>query len=249
MKSLYLFFYVLILFTCNFALDKVVKHSRPVILRTFRHDPAAFTQGLVYVNGIIYESTGLYGSSSIRAVDPQNGNILRTKPVQDIFGEGLAEAGGTLIQLSWKEHTAIAYSINDFAMQKTFVYQGEGWGLASYPAGFIMSNGSDTLFLRSKNFSIIKKIPVTLNGKPAGNLNELEYVNGTVYANIWYKNYIAAIDLSSGKIKQIIDCSSSVQKENPQSEDNVLNGIAYNPDRKTFYITGKHWQYMFEVKW
>jgi glutamine cyclotransferase len=239
----------LIIFFCTSAqcIAGSVPKSYPVVIRVMPHDAQAFTQGLVYYNGRIYESTGLYGQSSLRCVDPADGRIIKSTPVPDIFAEGLARMDDKLVQISWKEKTALVYSIPDFMQKKSFTYNGEGWGLTSDSKHFIMSNGSDTLYIRSKEFVVLKKIPVTLDGRPLKNLNELEYVKGMVYSNIWYSNDIAVIDLSNGKVQRLINCTSLVQKESIQNEDEVLNGIAYKAETGTFFVTGKNWRYMFEV--
>jgi glutamine cyclotransferase len=169
--------------------------------------------------------------------------------VPDVFAEGLALIDSTLIQLTWKEKAALKYSLSDFKMIGAFSYDGEGWGLTCDGKNLIMSDGSDTLFVRSKSFALLKKIPVTLNGKPLKNLNELEYAQGRVYANIWYNNSIVEIMPLTGKVTKVIDCAVIVQKAQTQSGEEVLNGIAYNPKTGTFYVTGKNWQYMFEVRW
>jgi glutamine cyclotransferase len=221
----------------------------PIILKTIPHDPAAFTQGLLYYNGILYESTGIAGRSSLRSVDPTDGRLLKKISVPDLFAEGLARMGRELVQLSWQENTALVYTLPDLVQTRYFRYEGEGWGLTSDSSSFIMSNGSDTLLIRSATFVLMKKIPVTQDGRLVRNLNELEYVKGIVYANLWYQNDIVAIRLSTGIVERVIDCSGLVRQAGIQNPENVLNGIAYNPAAKTFFITGKNWPVMFEVKW
>jgi glutamine cyclotransferase len=245
-----LFFPILLLFFfLAFGEDRTVLHTVPTIIRTIAHDPHAFTQGLLFHDGYLYESTGLYGQSSLRRVDPVNGTVLKNLPVADVFAEGLALVGDTLVQLTWKEKAALKYSLSDFMMTGAFSYEGEGWGLTFDGKSLIMSNGSDTLFRRSSTFALQKKIPVTVAGRPLMNLNELEFANGKIYANVWYNNYIFEIMPLTGKVSKIIDCTSIVKKAQTQSDDEVLNGIAYDPKARSFYITGKNWQYMFEVKW
>ena len=156
---------------------------------------------------------------------------------------------GMLVQLSWKEQTARIYSENDFMVKKAFSYQGEGWGLTSNGTEYIMSNGSDTLYFRSKSFAVTKKICVWFNGVPVQNLNELEYANGNIYANVWYSNNIVEISPQTGAVTRIIDCNALVRKAAPTSTEAVLNGIAYNPKTRTFYITGKNWNTIFLVRW
>jgi glutaminyl-peptide cyclotransferase len=226
-----------------------VEHSTPIVLKAIPHDTAAFTQGLLYHSGLLYESTGLVGESTLRSLDPANGNVLKKIAVPDLFAEGLALMGSELVQLSWQEGTALTYTLLDLTQKSYYRYSGEGWGLTSDSASFIMSDGSDTLFVRAKDFSVKKKIPVTLNGRPVKHLNELEYVKGIVYANIWYKNDIVAIRLKTGIVERVIDCTGLVRQARVQSSENVLNGIAFNPATQTFFVTGKNWPVMFEVKW
>ena len=244
-----LFPLILLLFLLTLGEDHTVLHTIPTIIRTIPHDPHAFTQGLLFHDGYLYESTGLYGQSSLRRVDPASGNVLKNLPVADVFAEGLALVDCTLVQLTWKEKAALQYSLSDFKMIGAFSYDGEGWGLTFDGKSFIMSNGSDTLFRRSTAFALQKKIPVTVAGRPLMNLNELEFANGKIYANVWYNNYIFEIMPLTGKVSKTIDCTSIVKKAQTQSDDEVLNGIAYDPKAGTFYITGKNWQYMFEVRW
>jgi glutaminyl-peptide cyclotransferase len=239
---------ILLFSVLAFGQDRTVLHTTPTIIRTIPHDPHAFTQGLLFHDGYLYESTGLYGQSSLRRVDPSTGNVLKNLPVADVFAEGLSLVDSTLVQLTWKEKAALQYSLSDFKMTGAFSYDGEGWGLTFDRKSFIMSNGSDTLFQRSKTFTLQKKIPVTVAGRPLMNLNELEFANGKIYANVWYNNYIFEITPLTGKVSKIIDCTAIVQKAQTQSDDEVLNGIAYDPKACTFYITGKNWQYMFEVR-
>lgn len=241
--------FILFLAFFSFGKDHTVIRTVPTVILTIPHDPRAFTQGLLFHNGLLYESTGLYGQSSLRCIDPSSGAILKNIPIADVFAEGLALVDGTLIQLTWKEKAAIRYSLADFKMTGVFSYDGEGWGLTFDGKSFLMTNGSDTLFRRSKDFAVQKKIPVTIDGNPLTNLNELEFANGKVYANVWYSNYIFEIQPATGKVTKIIDCTSIVQKAQTQSAEEVLNGIAYDPKAASFYITGKNWRSMFEVRW
>ena len=231
-----------------FAVEKAVRLT-PVILKAIPHDTTSFTQGLLYYSGMLYESTGIFGRSSLRCVDPADGRITKKIPVADLFAEGLARMGGKLVQLSWQENTALIYVLPNLLQKGYYRYEGEGWGLTSDSSSFIMSDGSDTLFVRSLSFAVIKKIPVTLDGRAVKNLNELEYVKGIVYANVWQKSDIVAIRLKTGIVERVIDCSGLVRKAVIQNPEKVLNGIAYNPTSQTFFITGKNWPIMFEVKW
>lgn len=228
--------------------ESEIPHSVPVVLRTIPHDTKAFTQGLFYYRGLLYESTGLYGQSSLRVIDPKNGNIVKNIPVEDIFAEGCARMDSSIVQLSWRERAALVYSLPSLRSTGSFSYAGEGWGLTAYAATFYMSNGSDTLYVRNKKFSVTKKIYVTLGGKPLTALNELEYVKGLIFANVWFNNSIYVIQPKTGRVVRIVDCASLVAENASPNDQDVLNGIAYNNDTGTFFLTGKNWRYIFEVK-
>jgi glutamine cyclotransferase len=228
--------------------EPAVQHSVPAVVRTIPHDTKAFTQGLFYYKGLLYESTGLYGQSSLRVIDPKDGNILKNFPVADIFAEGCAKMDSTLVQLSWREKAALVYSFPSLRPSGSFSYIGEGWGLSASSSSFFMSNGSDTLFIRNKKFSVTKKVAVTLSGKPLLALNELEYVNGLVFANVWFNNSIYVVQPKTGRVIRTVDCASLVAQNASSSDQDVLNGIAYNNTTGTFYLTGKNWRYIFEVK-
>jgi glutamine cyclotransferase len=213
------------------------------------HDPGAFTQGLVWHDGTLFESTGLYGSSSLREVDPQTGKVKRSRVVpKEDFAEGLALVDDRLIQLTWKEQRALVYKQADFTPAGDLRYDGEGWGLCYDGRRLVMSNGSDRLFFRDpKTFALLGDVQVTLAGKPVWSLNELECVDGVVYANVWQEDDIVRIDPATGKVSAVIDASGLLTPEERRQTD-VLNGIAWDPTAKTFLITGKMWPKMFEVK-
>jgi glutamine cyclotransferase len=221
-------------------------------VRALGHDPAAFTQGLLFYDTLLYESTGLVGRSSLRRVDPRSGAVLASIAVgAGRFAEGIAVLGGELVQLTWKDRVALRYEFpalrgGAFA---SFRYKGEGWGLSSGDsARFVMSNGSDTLYFRDARFEVSRALPVTLNGKPLAHLNELEWVGGYVYANVWYKDFIVEVPVGNGAVSRVIDCSELVGIERPAAGDYVLNGIAYDGRRDEWYITGKNWRNIFVVK-
>jgi glutamine cyclotransferase len=155
----------------------------------------------------------------------------------------------SIVQITWREQTALTYSLADVSPGTTLVYSGEGWGLTSDRKGFFyMSNGSDTIFVRNRSFTIVRKIPVTSQGLPVKNLNELEYAEGKIYANIWYSDTILEINPKNGHVERIVDCSELMKKERPASPECVLNGIAYNNETKDFYLTGKKWKNIFVVE-
>lgn len=221
---------------------------RPEIVRTIPHDPQAFTQGLVYASGKLYESTGLIGRSSLRRIDPKNGTIERLMPLDGIFAEGLALMDDRLVVLSLHSRRALVFSRQEFTHLAVHAYQGEGWGLATDDATFYMSNGTDTLYQRNKNFEIIRTVSVRWNGKHLSRINELEYADGKLYANVWSSDYIFVIDPQSGTVTRVIDGTPLIRAVAPRDERDVLNGIAYDPVARTFYLTGKNWPLMFEVR-
>ncbi|MCI0603923.1 glutaminyl-peptide cyclotransferase [bacterium] len=223
-------------------------HLRVKIVSVRPHDPEAFTQGLECHAGKVYESTGLKGRSSLRQVDPHTGKVLRRYDLaQDQFGEGLARVSDRLIQLTWKNRIAFIYDLKTLEPIGKFQYLGEGWGLCFDGEHLIMSNGSDSLTFRDpKTFESAKKINVTLSGKPVWGLNELEYADGFVYANVWPTDTIVRIDLENGKVISVINVDGLMSKEERLRVD-VLNGICYDPEKRTFLLTGKRWPKMFEV--
>lgn len=220
---------------------------RPVVLDTLPHDPDAFTQGLTYKQGFLYESTGLYGKSSLRKMSP-DGKILQRIDIPEIFAEGITIFNDELVLLTWRGKKAVRYSLANLEEKGYFNYLGQGWGLTCDQNHFIMSNGSGFLFIRDNNFKLIKKIRLKLDAKNLSRINALEYLDGKVYANIWGNNFILEIDLHSGNVLRIIDCSELFDMEKPEFSENVLNGIAYRGDGDFFYLTGKKWRNIFRVK-
>ena len=220
---------------------------RPVVLGTTAHDPEAFTQGFIYRDGYLYESTGLYGQSSFRQMSP-GGKILQRINLPEIFAEDMTILNNELVLLTWRENKALRYAFPSLQEKGCFTYAGEGWGITCDGNHFIMSNRSGYLFLRDANFEIIKRIRVKLDSRSLSGLNALEYCDGKVYANTWCNNFILEIDMPSGNVLKIIDCSELMEIENPKSPENMLNGIAYREDGDYFYITGKRWGHIFLVK-
>jgi glutaminyl-peptide cyclotransferase len=221
------------------------------ILATRHHDPAAFTQGLLVHEGSLYESTGLYASSSLREVDPISGAVKRKVDVpSEYFAEGLALVDDRLIQLTWKERKALVYNLAGFAPAGELRYEGEGWGLCWDGKRLVMTDGSDKLTFRDpKTFAFLGEVTVTRAdrmGERVLELNELECVDGLVYANVWQTDDILRIDPKDGRVTAVIDASGLLTPEERQKTD-VLNGIAWDPQRKVFLITGKLWPKLFEV--
>ena len=220
------------------------------IINTYPHDPRAFVQGLFYKDGFLYESTGQVGRSTIRKVALETGQIVQKKRFPGrVFGEGIVDWRGSLIGLTWHTERAYVWSLDDFELSKSWTYKGEGWGLTRNSQHLIMSNGTNTLqFLDPEDFSIAKTLDVKVDDRPLPNLNELEWINGEIWANIWQTNFIARINPGTGQVSSWIDLSGLLEKAptvNPYAD--VLNGIAVAPDGRIF-VTGKLWPALFEIK-
>jgi glutamine cyclotransferase len=216
----------------------------------YPHDSRAFTQGLICVDGHLYESTGLNGRSSLRMVDLSTGQVLQKHDLPpEYFGEGLTDWGSNLIQLTWKAHTGFVYDRFSFSVLRTFQYAGEGWGLTHDETQLIMSDGTSYLrFLDAKSFKEAKRIRVSdETGHPVENLNELEYLHGEIYANIWQTDEIVRISPRTGKVLAWVDLSGIIDKRELESPDAVLNGIAYDSIGDRLFVTGKLWPKLFEI--
>ncbi|MBN2304923.1 MAG: glutaminyl-peptide cyclotransferase [Anaerolineae bacterium] len=244
--------------------NQPVQFLVPEVLSVREHDPAAYTQGLLYYEGSLYESTGLTGESSLREVDPDTGEVLRMIDVDDqYFAEGLERVDDRLIQLTWKAETAFVYDLATFEQVDTFAYEGEGWGLCSDGRFLYMSDGTSFIDVRDPDtFELIVSMAVTVQGqivgrfvdqnqRPLGLLNELECVGEYIYSNVWKSDMILQIDKVTGVVVGLIDASGLLTEEEQAALENpsqhVLNGIVYLPDSETFLITGKKWPKMFEV--
>ena len=222
---------------------------RARVVRTYPHDPRAFTQGLLFLDGRLYESTGLFARSTVRRVDLASGQVEQEASLPaELFGEGLARVGQRLFQLTWKNHKVLVWDLASFKKQEEFGYDGEGWGLCFDGRHLVMSDGSDKLTLRSpRSFAKEGEIRVRLAGQPLGNLNELECVGEVVYANVWQDDHIARIDAKTGEVTGWIDASGLLDPSEVGPAD-VLNGIADMASTGHLLITGKLWPRLFEVE-
>lgn len=237
---------------CFFSLRaKEIEHLIPQIIKVYPHDLSAFTQGLAIKDGILYESTGLYGASRLKKIDLQTCQVIQNISLPpSLFAEGIAIIENRLFQVTWKEHQAFIYNLHTLQLVGTLSYKGEGWGLCSDGKNLFTSNGTNIITTRDPStFKIIKQYKVHLGKKTFNRLNDLECVDQSIYANIWGENTIIRFDKKTGEITGLIDASGLLTPEEKQSigPEDVLNGIAYDADKKHFFITGKRWPWLFEV--
>lgn len=233
------------------AQDEKPQQLRVEIVRSYPHARDGFTQGLLWHEGHLWESTGQYGSSELRKVELETGEVVERVPVgPGYFAEGLARVGERMYQLTWKEGTVFVWDPEDLsAPVSRFSYDGEGWGLCFDGERLVMSDGSDTLTFRDpETFAEIGRVHVTMWDRPVRGLNELECVDGRVYANVWTSEVIVRIDPVTGRVTARIRADGLLEPEERAGTD-VLNGIAHRPETETFLITGKNWPRVFEVRW
>ena len=219
------------------------------VVRVYPHDREAFTQGLVFADGVLYEGTGLNGQSGIRKVKLENGAVLQVQRLEErYFGEGIAVVGTTVVQLTWQAGIGFVYDRGTFQRTRTFNYKGEGWGLAYDGTRLIMSDGTPALrFLDPKTFKETGRLIVKDGGRPVEDLNELEVVKGEIFANVWQSDRIARIDPATGVVRGWIDLRGILDAKDAVGVD-VLNGIAYDAAGDRLFVTGKLWPKLFEIK-
>ena len=231
-----------------------ISYPAPVVgyrvVNTYPHDPRAFTQGLVFADGILYEGTGLRGQSSLRKVDLETGNILRVRQLAaHFFGEGITIYGNRVIQLTWRAKVGFVYDIQTFQLLDTFHYPTEGWGITQDGRSLIMSDGTSTLyFLDPQTFQEVHRLKVHTRDGPVSRLNELEYVQGEIYANVWKTDRIARISPETGEVAGWINLEGLLRPEDRHRRIDVLNGIAYDVKNDRLFVTGKLWPKLFEIE-
>ncbi|GAC1310246.1 MAG: glutaminyl-peptide cyclotransferase [Steroidobacteraceae bacterium] len=227
------------------------------VVHVYPHDSSAFTEGLFFLDGFLYESTGLEGHSSIRQVDLKTGAIRRQVDIPaPFFGEGVVNWEGQLISLTWKSHQGFVFDLKSFKLQRHWQYEGEGWSLTQNGQELIMSDGTPQLrFIDPRSLKETARLTVTLDGRPMHNLNELEWVKGEIYANVWQTPWIVRIDPHDGRIVGLIDAAGLLDPSDTAGRpdtaggpDGVLNGIAYDAKRDRLFVTGKNWPKLFEIR-
>jgi len=216
----------------------------------YPHDPRAYTEGLFYFNGDLYESTGMEGQSTIRHVRLKDGAVLQSVAISpQMFGEGIVNWGGEIVSLTWRDQVGFRWDLKSFALRGSFSYPGEGWALTQDGKHLIMSDGTPVLrVLEPRTLKVVRRIKVTADGQPVMNLNELEWVKGEILANIWQTNRIARIDPASGRVKAWIDLGNLPEAQRRTDPDSVLNGIAYDREHDRLFVTGKNWPHLYEIR-
>jgi glutaminyl-peptide cyclotransferase len=228
------------------------RRSEPIsgfeVVAVYPHDPSAFTQGLAIEAGQLYEGTGQYGASTLRRVDLASGRPEKQRALgPQYFGEGIAILGGLVYQLTWQNGVVVAYDLETFEVERTMRYDGEGWGLTHDGRQLIMSDGSATIRFRDpQTFAVTREIQVRADGAPVPKLNELEYVDGEIWANIWYDDRIARISPATGEVLGFIDLGT-LYPQSARGSEAVLNGIAYDAAAKRLFVTGKNWPQLYEI--
>lgn len=220
------------------------------VVKTWPHDARAFTQGLLFYKGSLLESTGQYGESSLREVELETGKIRKSVGVAaTYFAEGLAVIGDRAYQLTWQNRKGFVYDADTFQFQKEFSYEGEGWGLTTDGTSLILSDGTARIrFLDPKTFLVTRTIEVKRDGQPVPQLNELEYIHGEIFANVWQTDLVVRIDPATGTVRGVIDFSGLLPHPERRQNTDVLNGIAYDSEKDRLVVTGKNWPHLYEVR-
>ncbi len=239
----------LMIFTA-FFLFSVDSDNVPVIsvdpIKKYPHDKKAFTQGFEFHKGTFFEGTGLRGASNLREVDIFTGTVLRSRQLPpEFFGEGITIINGKIYQLTWKSGKAFQYDLETFELIREFGIKGEGWGLTNDGNNLIMSNGTDKIvFLDPRSFKVVRTLSVTKNGKPQNLLNELEFIKGDIWANVWKTDDILRINSKTGQVKSVLDLSNISERKHV---DDVANGIAWDKENDIVYVTGKLWSNVYKL--
>ena len=226
-----------------------VRHYRPEVVASYPHDPTSYTQGLFFQDGRLYESTGQYGESTMRIVDLQTGKASRRLDFDDkYFVEGSVILDGKLYILTWTNRVVFVYDAATLQYEKTLSYPREGWGLTTDGKQLIASDGSSRLYFMDPDLQVKRTVTVRLNDRPVRYLNELEYIDGKIWANVYTSDMILIIDPSDGKVEATLDCTGLLPQQYHDRGTDVLNGIAVNPANGKIYLTGKNWRRLFEIR-
>lgn len=252
LKNLFLILFISLIsvaYSQDKAKENITTYSYRIV-NVYPHDQDAFTQGLVFENGYLYEGTGLFGHSSLRKVELQTGSVLEIHELPaEYFGEGITIFNNRIFQLTWQSYTGFVYDKESFLFLDNFYYSTEGWGITHDGKHFIFSDGTATLhFLNPETYQEVKQIEVKAENGPVLNLNELEYIDGEIFANVLPTDRIARIDPETGNVLGWINLNGLLGADQYNSQANVLNGIAYDQGKKRLFVTGKFWPKLFEIK-
>lgn len=249
MRSVFKIMAILLAVSVSLRCSAQLKSYKVEVVREYPHDVTSYTQGLFFHDGQMYESTGVAGESTFRKVDMATGKPLRKLEFADrYFVEGSAVFGDNLYILTWHNNVAFVYDINTLEYRSTWSYPREGWGLTTDGSSLIASDGSSTLYFMTPEFKMERQVTVKLQGRPMRLLNELEYIDGKIWANVYTSDMILIIDPATGKVEATVDCSGLLPESLRKPDTDVLNGIAYNPADGRLYLTGKNWPRLYEVK-
>src|SRR5690349_6512311 len=220
------------------------------IVNDYPHDPQAFLQGLVWYDNGFFEGTGLKGHSTLRRVEFPSGRVVKSISLApELFGEGVALVGDRIVQLTWTTKRGFVYDRDSFKLLREFSYDTEGWGITYDGKNLLMSDGSSTLtYLDPETFQPVRRLNVTWNGRPQDQLNELEYIEGEIWSNVWQTNYILRIDPETGRVKSYLDLKNLLAPQLRKGSEDVLNGIAYDAQSKRIFVSGKLWPRLFEIR-
>lgn len=226
-----------------------VRQYRVEVVKEYPHDVKSYTQGLFFEDGQLYESTGQYGQSTFRKVDLKTGEPQRKLDFsRKYFVEGSVMFGNELFVLTWTNRVAFVYDASTLEYKATYSYPREGWGLTTDGESLIASDGSASLYFMGKDFRVSRKVTVKMNGQPVRFLNELEYIDGKIWANVYTSDLIVIIDPATGNVEAVVDCTGLLPDRLRTGDTDVLNGIAYNPADRKIYLTGKNWPKLYEVR-
>ena len=249
MRSVFKIMAILLAVSASLRCSAQLKSYKVEVVREYPHDVTSYTQGLFFHDGQMYESTGVAGESTFRKVDMATGKPLRKLEFADrYFVEGSVVFGDNLYILTWHNNVAFVYDINTLEYRSTWSYPREGWGLTTDGSSLIASDGSSTLYFMTPEFKMERQVTVKLQGRPMRLLNELEYIDGKIWANVYTSDMILIIDPATGKVEATVDCSGLLPESLRKPDTDVLNGIAYNPADGKLYLTGKNWPRLYEVE-
>ena len=248
-RAIYSLVVIVLFILASSCVNAKVRQYKAQVVAEYPHDRTSYTQGLFFYDGQMYESTGLNGKSTFRKVDIRTGKALyRLNFDRRYFLEGSVEKGGNIYMLTWQNNVAFVYDAKTLKYKKSYSYPREGWGLTTDGKSLVASDGSANLYFLDDDFRTARKVTVRLNGRPVNDLNELEYIDGKIWANVYLTDLIVIVNPADGNVEATVDCSGLLPSRLRYDDTDVLNGIAYNPQNGKIYLTGKNWCRLYEIK-